>query len=529
MISAISLSLPPKAQRPRLVGRYVMYDEIASGGMASVHLGRLHGAAGFSRTVAIKSLHPHFSREAEFISMFLDEVRLASRIKHPNVAAPLDVVLLEESAEIFLVMEYIHGQTLALLLQGALLAGVTVPPAISGAIMSGALRGLHAAHEATDETGAPLNIVHRDVSPHNIMVGVDGVPRVLDFGIAKAVSRSQSTRQGQLKGKVAYMAPEQVGAGSVDRRADIFAAGIVLWEALTLRRLFVADDAAGIIGRVQMAPIDRPSASNPRVSPGLDPVVLKALDRDVNLRFQTAQDFADAIEEALVLPSQRKVGEWVEYLGGESLAKSSARLSVIESSSFGEDTRGPSLEGQRSGSPDTRPLHVSPKRPGTYSEIDAVGTKVLHEAKGAQGRTAKALLPAWTSTLLLWGRSSARRYWSVTAGAAILMLAIVAGVVGVVRASHPTGVKTTVGSRQEAEPAIAASALPRPQDLAQPSAAPAAVLVEPKPHPSEILRPATLKPKTARLGATHRQIKRDCNPPFFVDGKGIRRVRPQCL
>ena len=205
MISAPSPTQPSKAQPSRLVGRYVMYDEIASGGMASVHFGRMRGAVGFSRTVAIKSLHPHFARDAEFISMFLDEVRLVSRIKHPNVAAPLDVVLIEESAEIFLIMEYIHGETLAGRLQGALLANVTVPPAVSASIISGALHGLHAAHEATDELGAPLNIVHRDVSPHNIMVGVDGVPRVLDFGVAKAVSRSQSTRQGQLKGKVAYM------------------------------------------------------------------------------------------------------------------------------------------------------------------------------------------------------------------------------------------------------------------------------------------------------------------------------------
>jgi eukaryotic-like serine/threonine-protein kinase len=520
MISAPSPTPPSKAQPSRLVGRYVMYDEIASGGMASVHFGRMRGAVGFSRTVAIKSLHPHFAHDAEFISMFLDEVRLVSRIKHPNVAAPLDVVLIEQSAELFLIMEYIHGETLACLLQGAILANVTVPPAVSASIMSGALRGLHAAHEATDELGAPLNIVHRDVSPHNIMVGVDGVPRVLDFGVAKAVSRSQATSQGQLKGKVAYMAPEQLGASPIDRRADIFAAGIVLWEALTLRRLFVADDAVGIIGRVQMAPIDRPGASNPRVSQALDQVVLKALNRDVNLRFQTAQDFADAIEEAVALPSTRKMSEWVAYLGGQHLTEASARLSAIESSSFEEDTLGPSVEGQRPQSPDRRVRPVI-MRPATYSEVTAV-------AEPVRGGKHEGVMRTSTSILLARGLSWGRRHWPVLAGAAILMLITVVGVVSSVRASHLAEVKTTVNSRQAAQPALAARALPAPKDLDQPSLGTTAVLAESNPRPSTIPRPASPQ-TTAQSSATHRKTKKDCNPPFFFDGKGIRRVKPQCL
>src|ERR1017187_7565936 len=137
MISAPFPTSPAKAPPPRVVGRYVMYDEIASGGMATVHFGRLRGAVGFSRTVAIKYLHPHFARDSEFISMFLDEARLVSRIQHPNVAAPLDVVLLKESEELFLVMEYIHGETLARLLKGAYAMNIAVPAAISASIMSG--------------------------------------------------------------------------------------------------------------------------------------------------------------------------------------------------------------------------------------------------------------------------------------------------------------------------------------------------------------------------------------------------------
>jgi eukaryotic-like serine/threonine-protein kinase len=528
MLSALTPTLPPKAQPTRLVGRYVMYDEIASGGMASVHFGRLHGAVGFSRTVAIKSLHPYFAHDAEFISMFLDEVRLVSRIKHPNVAAPLDVVLNEDSAELFLIMEYIHGGTLSHLIKSAAAANIAVPPAISACIVNGVLRGLHAAHEAADEFGAPLNIVHRDVSPHNIMVGVDGVPRVLDFGVAKAVSRSQSTHQGQLKGKVAYMAPEQMGAGPVDRRADIFAAGIVFWEALTLRRLFSADDSAGIIAKVQTAPIDRPSASNPNVSLALDQVLLKALNRDPNLRFQTAQDFADAIEEAIPLPSARKVGEWVVYLGGEDLAKCSAKLSKIESDPVAEDSHAPALERPRAQGDDNQPRPAL-KRPGTYSEINTVGTQVLAERRKIRNGNAED--PGQNSAFLLMAEvlSWSRRHWGRTAAAAIVVVAMVAGAVSWVRISNTTQMRAIVDSSPVDKSAIVVSALPAQTDARQPSPATAAAWVESKPRPSAISRSASPIRANAQSSTMHRHAKNDCNPPFFLDGQGIRRVKPQCL
>ena len=274
-------SLPlHKAQQSRNIGRYTIYGEIAAGGMATVHFGRLLGAVGFSRTVAIKRLLPHYSHDTDFISMFLDEARIASRIQHPNVTVPLDVIVLEESEEIFLVMEYVHGDTLARLMKGAQDAKSQASASISASIISGALHGLHAAHEATNELGVPLNIVHRDMSPQNIIVGVDGVARVLDFGVAKAVSRLQSTRQGQMKGKLAYMAPEQVRAGEIDRRLDVFAAGVVLWEALTLRNLFKADNPAALLSKVLTATIAPPSSINHDVPPALGRAVMKALKRE---------------------------------------------------------------------------------------------------------------------------------------------------------------------------------------------------------------------------------------------------------
>jgi serine/threonine-protein kinase len=509
-----------------------MYDEIASGGMASVHFGRLRGDVGFSRTVAIKSLHSHFARDSEFISMFLDEARLVSRIQHPNVAAPLDVVLLKESEEIFLVMEYIHGETLARLLKGAFGMNVTIPPAISASIMSGALHGLHAAHEAADELGSPLNIVHRDVSPHNIMVGVDGVPRVLDFGVAKAVSRSQSTRQGQLKGKVSYMSPEQMGPGPIDCRADIFAAGIVFWEALTLRRLFEADDPTGAIAKVLMAPIERPSAINPNVSAALDRVALKALNRDVNLRFQTARDFAEAIEEEVVVSTPRKVGEWVVYLGGEGLAKSSERLSAIESSSLDGDPSGDSFQGQQSQRMASQTPRT-PKRPGTYSDIDAVSTELLRAEKETSDTNRSKTWIMSRAGSFFWWLSWARRPRVMLAGVAFLVLAVVAGVVGMVRVSHPTEVKATgkVPSGPVGSPGLEVSALPEPEDSRRSAQATTmAAPVESKTRSLAPSRRASGRTTTAQSSTTHGPSKKkDCNPPFYVDGQGIRRVKPQCL
>src|ERR1700733_10414333 len=213
---------------PRVVGRYVLYGAIASGGMATVHFGRLVGPAGFARPVAIKRLHAQFARDPEFVKMFMDEARLAARVSHPNVVQTLDLV--EATDEVFLVMDYVRGLALASLARTVRATGARIPPNIAIGILVGVLEGLHAAHEAKDDMGERLDLVHRDVSPQNVLVGTDGVASLLDFGVAKASGRAQSTRDGQVKGKVAYMVPEQVQGQPLTRRTDIFAASVVLWE-----------------------------------------------------------------------------------------------------------------------------------------------------------------------------------------------------------------------------------------------------------------------------------------------------------
>jgi serine/threonine-protein kinase len=191
----------------RVIGRYALDAQFACGGMASVHFGRLLGPAGFTKVVAVKRLHPHLAEDPEFSAMLVDEARLAGRIQHPNVAATLDVV--SQEGELLVIMEYVRGVSLEKLLARLRKQGGRVPVPVACAIVTGVLYGLHAAHEATGERGEPLGIIHRDVSPPNIIVGAAGIARVVDFGVAKASGRLQVTRPGQLKGKLGYMAPER--------------------------------------------------------------------------------------------------------------------------------------------------------------------------------------------------------------------------------------------------------------------------------------------------------------------------------
>ena len=288
--------LSGSSEADRRLDRFELIAEIASGGMATVFLARLSGAGGFQRFVAIKRLHPHLSGDSEFVQMFLDEARLAARLHHPNVVPILEIG--ESPQGYYLVMEYVEGDTLARILARSAQAGRMLPPPVSMRVCLDAIMGLHVAHELKDDDGQPLSIVHRDVSPQNILIGMDGSARITDFGVARASTRLSTTRTGQLKGKLAYMAPEQARGQQVDRRADVFAMGIVLWECLAQKRLFKGEGEAETLNRVLYEPIPQLRQANPDVAPALADVVMKALDRDADKRWRTASDLADALEKA---------------------------------------------------------------------------------------------------------------------------------------------------------------------------------------------------------------------------------------
>jgi len=304
-----------------LAGRYVLDRPLASGGMATVYLGCLVGGGGMARTVAIKRVHPSLAVDARCTAMMLDEARMASRISHPNVVPILDVI--READEIMLVLEYVHGVTASQLAkEGA--SQTAIPPAIATAILVGALRGLDAAHAATDSSGRPLGLVHRDVSPQNIMIGLDGAARVIDFGIARALGRAEVTTGTELRGKVAYMAPERLRGQKTDLRVDLWSAGVVLWELVSGTKLFQADDPIEVAVRVCTGAIPQTGHD------ALDAVLERALARDLEERFRTAAEMADALAAALPPASPAEVAAYLKQGCGRLLDAQSMALASLK-------------------------------------------------------------------------------------------------------------------------------------------------------------------------------------------------------
>jgi serine/threonine-protein kinase len=259
--------------------------------------------------------------------MLIDEARMSGRVRHANVVATLDVVV--EPDDVLLVMEYVTGETLYTLLAETVGRGEPVPIPVAVRIGMDILRGLQAAHDATDEEGNPLHIVHRDVSPQNVMVGVDGVSRLLDFGVAKARGRLQSTRDGQLKGKLSYMSPEQI-RGSAVPQTDVFAAAAVLWEALTGRRLFDAENEGAMLNLLLNAPIARPSEHRSEVPSQLDLVVMRGLSRVIEDRYARPDEMAQALSRASAIAENSAVAAWVRHLAHDRIRVREALIHRVE-------------------------------------------------------------------------------------------------------------------------------------------------------------------------------------------------------
>jgi serine/threonine protein kinase len=294
----LSVSVLPQAQDThiRRFGRYALVELIGRGGMAEVWKAYVSGAGGFQRKLVVKRILPHLARDQSFVKMFLSEARLSARLSHPNIVHVYD--LGEESGEYFMAMEYVDGQSLTGILRSLIRQQRQVPVGFAVAVVRDVCRALGYAHALVDEQFRPLHLVHRDVSPSNVMVSYDGVVKLFDFGIAKALggTEDEHTRTGTVKGKFSYMSPQQAEGLPIDRRADLFAVGVVLHEMLTSRRLFKGENDLQTIQKVKTLAVPPPSMLNPQVPSALDAICLKALERDPEQRYQYAEHLADQLD-----------------------------------------------------------------------------------------------------------------------------------------------------------------------------------------------------------------------------------------
>ncbi|NVB85407.1 MAG: protein kinase, partial [Kofleriaceae bacterium] len=304
----------------RQLGRYQLVKHLASGGMAEVLLARVAGIEGFQRHVVIKRIRPGQAQDREFVQMFLNEARLAAQLHHANIVQVHDIG--QEGDEYFFAMEYVHGEDLRLLLQQLARTKSQLPLQHVVSIVSAAANALHHAHEQRGADRKPLGIVHRDVTPANILVGYDGNIKVVDFGIAKAIARSTiETQAGTLKGKASYMSPEQCGGADVDRRSDVFALGIVLYELVTTRRLFKAANDFLTMSSIVSGKVPPPRTHRPDLPSSLEAIILKALALRPEDRFQTADDMREALED---------------FASMQGLRTSTSQLAAYMKQTFGE-------------------------------------------------------------------------------------------------------------------------------------------------------------------------------------------------
>jgi eukaryotic-like serine/threonine-protein kinase len=471
--------------------RYEVYGEIAAGGMASVQYGRLIGPRGFSRGVAIKRLHPHLAKEPASAAMFLDEARLSARLVHANIIPTLDVI--EAPGELALVMEYVHGESLLTLLRLAGSEGERLPVRVACALIASVLHGLHAAHETRDDAGKPLDIVHRDVSPPNILVGADGVSRVLDFGVAKASGRQRSTPRGEIKGKLAYIAPEQLRGGEVDRRADIYSASAVLWETLVGHALFDAPNESTLVHRVLLDVVPAPSTLRAEVPASLDSIVLRGLDRDARRRFDSARDMALLIERDVGLATQSEVSDWLQALAGHLLRERARSL----------------IEMQENPRP-------SPPQLDAPTGTRRIGPVLDTQQLMAANQTPRPVTAAATR----WRRSLA-----------LLALGLVVSLgIGLAWAHRQqTQARPVLAMPLAAEPPPTAAVRAAPIDapsIPPPTAAPGIPIDEPEAPAQHASRP----PKQPAAAKSHASAPNPCKPYYYyIDDLGIRRLKPECL
>jgi serine/threonine-protein kinase len=419
------MTAPSAGIFPERIGRYELLLPLGAGGMATVYLARSEAANGFARMVALKLVHAHLRTEPELVQSFVDEAKLAALIHHPNVVVVIDAG--DDPAGPFLVMDYIEGDSLrALQKRGA------IPAPIALRILDDALAGLHAAHELKNSAGASLGLVHRDFSPHNIIVGVDGLARLLDFGVAKALGRDVRTSTGMIKGKVRYMPPEQVRGEALDRRCDVWAAGVVAWEIFAGRRLHAEseDDIA-----VAMRIVQQPMPSLGDVRPDLPVAIADAISWALAARpadrcpsaAELRRSLARAAEQVGGLASPAEVGDFVMNSAAEILAERSRLAEAVR-----EERR-------------QRGKAVTPPSTSTQALTTATVSEVANEAT----QTASSLDTGTTER-------RTRTRTRIAQGSAVLAAMAVAAIVATLVAQRrPDPAVNSLGAPSSNAPAVA--------------------------------------------------------------------------
>jgi serine/threonine protein kinase len=454
----------------QVLGRYELLLPIAKGGMASVWAARLRGTRGFQKMVAIKTMLPGLVDDLHFERMFLDEASLASQVRHPHVIEILD--LGEVDRILYLVMEWVDGEPLNIIMKYAATRG-GIPLAIAVSITAQTCRGLHAAHELRDENGTLVGLVHRDVSPQNVLLTYEGVVKVVDFGVAKATSRaSNETEAGQLKGKIAYMSPEQLRGERIDRRTDVFAVGILLYMMTTGTHPFRGDDQGKTIRRISSdEPVTAPSSIVPGYPAGLEAVVMQALAKDASKRYPTANDMLIGLTRALP-PSMRastdeEVAEFLRALLPDRLEK---RKAAIKAALEAADRR----EARKS-LPGMSDSDVRDEAP-TVLEGLASSREMTPSAEGRlslPGATSREAMPIVRDSKTVPRRSALRTLVSV---AAVAALGVVIALLLSRRPGSPTAVAASAAP--SAAVTVAREPDPSPPDI-------------PAMHPVEVLPPVT--------------------------------------
>jgi tRNA A-37 threonylcarbamoyl transferase component Bud32 len=388
----------PLPAGPR-IGRYRVIRRLAEGGMGEIFLARSGGRGGFEKLLVLKRLHQQRVGDREAVKMFMDEARLMATLDHANIVQVHDFGA--EGGADFLTMEYVHGEDVGRIMKAATLARRPLSMEMAIGVIAEAAAGLHYAHERTGDDGHPLQIVHRDISPSNILVSYEGAVKVADFGIAKWSRRETETRTGGLKGKIAYMSPEQCRSGKMDRRSDVFSLGIVLFELTTGTRLYQGTSDFGILEQIVNHDVPRPSSRRAHYPPALETIVLKALARDPEQRYQSARELQLALEELALEGRMKtsavnraaemtalfggKIGAWREAeQAGLTLGEHLARAPEVTRGASSEDgertiTR---VEGNVGGAVAGRPAPRLPVR-----RVAVVGLAVLGLGSGAWALT----------------------------------------------------------------------------------------------------------------------------------------------